>query len=211
MLERSSAGTLRAAPVLDQDLPFESVSLKAIWFSANTWGNGSIFGNVEFGTPWQALVAERKFYWLGVRERNLTAFRFLLTSDESIPSQIGLKRYDPMTDAGPVQYHMGTWLRRVGMMSEFLVDADLSLSLCTQFGAVTHNRDENCVRYKGGCIEQGSDCSRTAGRVIAYVLGNERHSIDGHGARSGSDIRSPGGARVCRGPRPRKVLRPSQP
>jgi hypothetical protein len=30
-------------------------------------------------------------------------------------------------------------------------------------------------------------------------------------ARSGPEIRSPGGARVCRGPRPREVLRPSQP
>lgn len=56
-------GKLRAGLVYDESRLKKSRT-SVTWLSANSWGQGSIYGNVQFSFAWSDLIGERHFYWV---------------------------------------------------------------------------------------------------------------------------------------------------
>ena len=56
-------GHIRAGLVYDESRLNRS-RLCVSWLSANTWANGSIYGNVQFTFDWRRIVKGRHVYWV---------------------------------------------------------------------------------------------------------------------------------------------------
>jgi hypothetical protein len=155
--------------------------ISVAWVSANTWGPGSIYGTVEFQFPWTNLILGRKIYWVeAMLNYNPSAYRLLLSNRDDLP--VGpIKPYDPAKDEGPLRVKDGKYHWNGDFTSEFMIEDDLSLGLCTGLNFVNHHR-QYCQASGPQCEDMRTQPSpqRTGGRMLSFVLGNGLHILDKH-------------------------------
>lgn len=168
-------GQLKAGLIYDESR-LRTSRISVSWVSANTWGPGSIYGNVQFSFPWETLIEGRRFYWVEpMPDYHPAAYRILLTDSDSVSKKV--TPYNPAKDRGPLRFRNGTWYWKSDNTSEFMVEADVSLEECNGFEFIEHNRNI-CRPYGDRCTDKAADVYRTGGRVLAFLLGNNVHSLD---------------------------------
>jgi hypothetical protein len=169
-------GRLRAGLIHDESRLNKSRTC-VTWVSANTWGPGSIYGNVQFSFAWLDLIRDRHFYWVeAMTEYSPPAYRILVTDRELGHSQY-LTPYDPSTNKGPLREREGTWYWNSDYTSEFMIDSDLRLQRCTAFDFIGRNADK-CRLNGSNCPDRAASTYRIGGRVLAFLLGNDLHCLD---------------------------------
>lgn len=117
---------LRAGLIYDESRLNRS-RMCVTWVSANTWGPGSIYGNVQFSFAWSDLIRDRRVYWVeAMPDYSPRAYRLLLT-DRDLSASRHVTPYDPASDEGPLRERDGVWYWNGNYTSEFMIDADLPL------------------------------------------------------------------------------------
>jgi hypothetical protein len=131
---------LKAGLIYDESKLRKS-RIAVTWLSANTWGPGSIYGNVQFAFPWADQVDGCRFYWVeamtGYRPH---AYRILLT-DRDLSQSKNVQEYDPSSDKGPLRERGGVWYWNASYTSEFMVEGDIGLEHCTDIDFIGHHSD----------------------------------------------------------------------
>jgi hypothetical protein len=160
------------------------------WGSANTWGQGSIYGNVQFTFDWSDILRDRRIFWVeAMPGYNPPAYRLLLTDRDLDP---GISRkivpYDPAADDGPLREREGVWYVNENYTSEFMIEDDLPLRRCKRVSFIRHRRDI-CRLHGPSCADRTASASETGGRFLAYMFGNGLHGLD-HAFRRHASMRS---------------------
>jgi len=160
-------GTIRAGLVYDESRLNRS-RLCVTWLSANTWTDGSIYGTVQFTFDWGDIINGQQIYWVeAMTDYSPSAYRLLLT-DRNLAKSSRVQVYDPTTDDGPLKRKGKTWYWNRDFTSEFMVEADLSLSLCKKLSFIRHH--ETICRLNGpSCPEKRIDHPTTGGRIMAFT------------------------------------------
>lgn len=170
-------GKLKAGLVEDESI-LRRRRLAVTWVSANRWGNGSIYGNVEFSFPWRTIVSDRRFYWVEVMNKyNPSAYRILLTNSDRDLSKWGLQAYNPSSDKGPLRERDGIWYWNGNYTSELMIDGDIDLEDCSDLQFIDHNR-ELCRTHKSSCPDRTADWKRTGARIITFLISNNLKCLD---------------------------------
>ena len=138
------------------------------WFSANTWGPGSIYGNVQFAFNWEDIIKDREIYWVEDMTYSTPAYRFLIT-DRDMSQSPHVTPYDPEVHKGPLRKRGEEWYWNTKCTSEFMIEADISLKDCTGLSFVSHNLNY-CRTYASACAYRQVSQNETAGRVLAFLL-----------------------------------------
>ena len=140
-------GRLRGGLIYDESRLRKS-RICVTWLSANTWGLGSIYGNVQFAFPWKRQIRKRHCYWVevmtGYRPR---AYRILL-SDRDLSESKYVREYDPASNRGPLRERGGAWYWNNQFTSEFMVEADIDLDQCTGFDFISHHHSSRAARFR---------------------------------------------------------------
>ena len=142
------------------------------WASANSWFNGSIYGNVRFEFDWKELADGKRFYWVeAITRYNPAAFRILISETE----HSDLKKYDVANGEGPLFYNStnDTWYRNGTLTSEFLFDEDLALEDCKKVGFDDHH-PSNCRRFGSQCPHLGKRGIEVGAKLLARIVGHRR-------------------------------------
>ncbi len=169
-------GKLRAGLVCDESRLNKSRT-SVTWLSANTWGLGSIYGNVQFTFSWSKLIEGRRFYWVeAMTSYSPSAYRILIT-DRDLSHSRHLTAYDPSSAKGPLRERGGTWYWNGNFTSEFMIDGDLELSECVSFEFISHNQNY-CRAYGSWCPDKRAQPFQIGARVLAFLLRNNLHAID---------------------------------
>jgi hypothetical protein len=140
------------------------------WASANTWANGSIYGNVRFEFDWKKLIDGKQFYWVeAMTKYNPPAFRILITEEP----QPNLQKYDAESKDGPVYYHSKNdkWYRNGKFTSEFLFDSNLSLNECTRVVFDDHHTSY-CRKTGPQCAYIGKPAAEAGAELVARLVGH---------------------------------------
>lgn len=169
-------GRLRAGLVSDESKLNRSRTC-VTWLSANTWAYGSIYGNVQFDFDWTKIIENRQVYWVeAMTNYHPDAYRFLLT-DRNMSGSKDVVPYDPEKDKGPLRKREDEWYWNGQYTSEFMLEDDVSLSDCTNISTISHNRD-SCALNGQGCKYKGTNLYKMAGRVLAFLLSSNLHTVD---------------------------------
>ncbi|MBR0891817.1 hypothetical protein [Bradyrhizobium diazoefficiens] len=149
------------------------------WASANTWVEGSIYGNVQFTFDWADIIRGRRVYWVeDMPDYSPPAYRLLLTDRDLSP---GVSRnviaYDPAVDKGPLREREGDWYWNDDYTSEFMIEDDLPLRLCRGVSFIRHRRDI-CRLHGCSCGDRTASEFMIGGRIMAFLLGSGVHSLD---------------------------------
>jgi hypothetical protein len=169
-------GRLRAGLIYDESRLNRSRTC-VTWVSANTWAHGSIYGNIQFSFAWSDLIKDRQIYWVeAMTGYSPHAYRLLLT-DRDLSRSRHVTPYDPSYSKGPLRERHGVWYWNARYTSEFMVDGDLDLCDCTAFEFIRHH-DSKCRVNGKNCPDHGAPPYRIGGRVLAFLIGNDLHSVD---------------------------------
>lgn len=167
---------LRAGLIYDESRLNRS-RMCVTWVSANTWAQGSIYGNVQLSFAWSDLIRDRRVYWVeAMPDYSPPAYRLLLT-DRDLSASRYLTPYDPASDKGPLRERDGVWYWNGTYTSEFMIDSDLPLRRCTGLAFINH-RPDRCRLNGSSCTDRTAPPYRTGGRVLAFLLGNDLHAVD---------------------------------
>ena len=156
--------------------------------SANTWGPGSIYGTVEFQFDWANMIEGRRIYWVeAMMDYRPPAYRFLLSRRDYIPGGL-ITPYNPTTDGGPLQLRNGVYYWNVNYTSEFMIEEDIPVDRCTGFRFVSHHT-QYCQSYGQACDDRRRqpEPSRTGSKMLSFILGSGRHTLDQQLKPEGSD------------------------
>ena len=147
------------------------------WMSAKTWGHGSIYGNVQFTFDWHSIVKSRHIYWVeAMTTYHPSAYRLLLT-DRNLTGSSHVKAYNPKTDNGPLKRKEDMWYWNGEYTSEFMIEEDLSLDMCTKIKFINHH-DRLCQSNGNSCPYLGAMPYKISPTVMAFILGNSIHNAD---------------------------------
>jgi hypothetical protein len=172
-------GRVKAGLVYDKSR-LNTSRISVSWVSANTWVDGSIYGTVEFQFTWADLVAGQNIYWVeAMEEYKPPAFRLLLSKRNDLAGPI--MPYDPANDEGPLRLKADKYYWNGSFTSEFMIADDLPLERCTGLNFVSHH-EKYCRPFgdKSEDIEKQPSHERTAGKMLAFVLGHGLHILDRH-------------------------------
>ena len=168
--------TLSAELIYDGIL--NATRTKVVYFSPNTWNEGSRYGAFEFTVDWNTLLDGRSIYWVeDIRSYRIPIYRFLLSRGNL--SGLPVQGYDPDTDNGPIRRVGGEWFWATGYAAEIVIDEDLPLWDVTKFGFGQHH-DHLCSDGRNGtCRERGYDgSSRAISSLMGVLLGRDIKSLD---------------------------------
>ena len=169
-------GRLRAGLVSDESKLNRSRTC-VTWLSANTWAYGSIYGNVEFAFDWTEIIENRQVYWVeAMPNYKPHAYRFLLT-DRDMSGSKDVVLYDPEKCRGPLRKREDKWYWNGDYTSEFMLEDDVFLRDCTNISTISHHRD-SCALNGQGCRYKGTNQYEMAGRVLAFLLSSNLHTVD---------------------------------
>jgi hypothetical protein len=141
------------------------------WVSPNSWGNGSLYGNVSFEFDWDRIVDGKDLYWVeAVTDYQPAAYRILISEKkhDSIPE---LQLYNERKPYGPIYFDGETWYRNGFYTGEFLIDSDLSLRDCSEIDFVDHN-DRICTK-SNACSDIGSSSADKGAELLATLIGRD--------------------------------------
>ena len=162
-------GCLRGGLIYDESKLNKS-RICVTWLSANTWVQGSIYGNIQFAYDWEAIIEGRRVYWVeAMTGYNPHAYRFLLTKRNMSRSSYVVE-YDPTKDKGPLRVRDGIWYRHENYTSEFMLEADIPLEKCKDLDFISHN-ERYCQLSGSSCRYRRDHPIKTAARVLAFLLG----------------------------------------
>ncbi|MFI5092976.1 MAG: hypothetical protein ACHQIK_06005 [Candidatus Acidiferrales bacterium] len=169
-------GYLRGGLIYDESRLKKS-RICVTWLSANTWAPGSIYGNVQFAFRWSKQIRKRRCYWVeAITRYNPHAYRILLT-DRDLSESKYVREYDPAFSKGPLRERDGAWYWNNQYTSEFMVESDISLDDCRGFDFISHH--SSICRVNGAsCGDFNTTAQKVGGRVMAFLLGNDVHTID---------------------------------
>jgi len=169
-------GCLRGGLIYDESKLRKS-RICVTWLSANTWGRGSIYGNVQFAFPWTKQIRRRHCYWVeAMKAYSPQAYRILLT-DRNLSKLEYVKEYDPASDKGPLRERSGTWYWNHRYTSEFMVEGDIDLDHCTGLDFIGHHG--SICRLDGKfCADFNTTTRSIGGKVMAFLLGHDLHTMD---------------------------------
>lgn len=169
-------GRIKAGLVHDESR-LQCSRMCVTWLSANTWNQGSIYGNVQFTFDWNSIVMGKCIYWVEeMKSYRPPAYRLLLT-DRNITRSDHVRVYDPKTDNGPLKQKGDMWYWNAKYTSEFMIEEDLLLNECKKMQFVNHN-PEICQRNGSSCPYLGATANKASATVMAFILGNSIHSSD---------------------------------
>jgi hypothetical protein len=169
-------GHLRGGLIYDESRLRKS-RICVTWLSANTWGPGSIYGNVQFAFPWNKQIRKRHCYWVEVMTGYRPhAYRILLT-DRNLSASKYVREYDPTSSKGPLRERDGEWYWNNRFTSEFMIESDISLNECTGFDFISHH-STICRLDGASCRDFNTTVHQVGGRVMAVLLGHGLHTID---------------------------------
>ena len=167
---------LRASLVYDESQLNKS-RICVTWLSANSWANGSIYGNIEFAFNWADIIGNRRVYWVEeMTQYKPPAYRLLLTARNMDQSR-HVVAYDPAKDKGPLRLKNGEWYYNGDYTSEFMLEDDIPLTTCQGLRFISHHA-MYCSRYGSSCKYKNDPDVRTASRLLALILGLDIQSID---------------------------------
>jgi hypothetical protein len=162
-------GKIRSSLVYDKS-KLNTHRVSVTWFSANTWGLGSIYGTTKFSFDWKSIIAGKKPYWVEViTSYRPHAFRILFASEP--PAGSIAVPYDPKTAKGPLKFRKGIWYRHKAYCSEFLLDSDVGISEAKEINFERHNLDR-CRFGKSSCPDKGVSHDQSVAKVSAFLLAN---------------------------------------
>ncbi|HEX8578739.1 MAG TPA: hypothetical protein VF655_04000 [Allosphingosinicella sp.] len=161
-------GKITGALIYDGKL--KATRTEVIYFSPNTWSDGSRYGAFEFAVHWDTLLRGRTLYWVeAIRSYKIPIYRFLLSSRDV--SALGVTPYDPDTDAGPIRRVGADWFWAQGFVAEIVIDETLPLSNVFQMNFVRHH-EHYCSLKRSSCPEAGYSKSwRNHAAFMAFLLG----------------------------------------
>lgn len=169
-------GALRAGLIADESKLNRSRTC-VTWLSANTWANGSIYGNVQFAFDWADIIDGLQVYWVeAMTGYSPAAYRFLLTDREMSMSK-HVKPYDPTIDEGPLVRRGGEWFWNDAYTSEFMIEADISLDTCKDVRFIRHH-PKICRSGRSKCEYKAFSETKTGGCILALLLGSSLNSAD---------------------------------
>lgn len=169
-------GRLRAGLVSDESKLKRSRTC-VTWLSANIWAHGSIYGNVEFAFDWTKIIENRQVYWVeAMTSYRPHTYRFLLT-DRDMSGSNYVVPYDPEKDKGPLRKREDKWYRNGEYTSEFMLEDDVFLRDCTNMSTISHH-PRSCALNDQGCPYKGKNLYEMAGRVLAFLLASNLHTVD---------------------------------
>ena len=132
-------GRIRSSLIFDESILKKTRSCVS-WVSPNTWGPGSIYGNVVFIFNWKKLIQDKHVYWVENQTTGRQKIIRMLISEDAY-ADYSLHEYNPETDHGPLRYDQGTnqWFFHGGITNEYMLLFDLPLSACRGITLVDHH------------------------------------------------------------------------
>ena len=121
---------------------------------------------MQFTFDFSDIAARRKIYWVEARKYKRDAYRFII-SDQDL-SNLPVTAYDPVMEDGPLRQFNGLWYWNSLHTAEFMLDSSLILHFCKKIDFILHH-DRFCAA-PGGCGDLGSDGTKAAGRLLAFLL-----------------------------------------
>ena len=147
------------------------------WLSANTWGNGSIYGNVQFAFDWAKIIEDRQVYWVeAMTGYKSHAYRFLLTDRDMSRSKYVVP-YDPEKDKGPLRKRENKWYWNGKYTSEFMLEDDVVLRGCKGISFISHH-PSICRPDGQGCTYKTASSQKMASCVLAFLLSSNLHAVN---------------------------------
>ena len=162
-------GSIRSSLIWDESR-LNNTRTCVSWLSPNDWGNGSIYGNIQFNFNWIDIISNKNFYWVeAMHKYRPPAYRILVT-DSDYSSQ-GLQQYDSTAGDGPIYFDdkQDTWYRNGKYTGEFLIDRDINLDECTSIEFIAHNKTK-CKKYSSTCTFLKSYPPEIGARFISSML-----------------------------------------
>ncbi|GAA2858124.1 hypothetical protein GGQ99_002382 [Aminobacter niigataensis] len=166
-----------AARLVYDESKLNKSRLPVVWTSANSWADGSIYGNVEFCFEWARLVSGMEFYWVeAITKYKPPAYRLLVSMPgASLPNGL-VAQYNPAVDDGPIKLVAGKWFWNGTNTSEIMFAHDLSLEQAT-IGFVDHH--PRMCRYGGSqCPERTHKNYHASSRVLSHILAKNVQTLD---------------------------------
>ena len=146
------------------------------WLSPNTWGYGSLYGNVQFSFDWMKIIKGRKLYWVeDMPKYSPSAYRLLVT-DRTLAKADAPVAYDPISDSGPIRLQDGKWYWRSDRTCELMLDSNLLLADCVDFYFIDHHK--TYCSATSGCDDRNLSIYESGARVLASILAGGIHSLD---------------------------------
>jgi hypothetical protein len=169
-------GFIRSSLVWDESV-LRNTRTCVAWVSPNTWGNGSIYGNVSFEFRWDELVDGLNLYWVeDMPPYNPPAFRILASQKAEGLSDL-VTPYDPTVGDGPLFLSDGLWYWNGNYTGEFMIDADLPLKCCEAVDFASHH--PNICAKSLACPDKGLGSNAAGSVVVAAAIGQDIEAAAG--------------------------------
>jgi hypothetical protein len=160
------------------DGKLKSTPTKVVFLSPNHWGaNGYVYGSIQFVTSFEAMIGNRKLFWVeDILEYKTTILRFLASRHDW--QQRGLQPYNPSQGSGPLRKDGDSWFYLKKYAIEIALDEDLNLTDFHMLNFVQHH-DEACVRSNNNCQEKGRQGSHRAwAAFFGHLIGMNRTALN---------------------------------
>jgi hypothetical protein len=141
------------------------------WLSPNYWFNGSRYGNVEFMFDFEALIKDKRYYWVETIDYSPIACRILIT-DKDYSDR--LSEYNPAVDNGPWIYESsnGVHHRNISICLEFMVESNFSFDQIQEINFVNHH-DYQCNISPKSCTDKGLTRELATFRFISSIVAHD--------------------------------------
>lgn len=161
-------GKIRQNPIFDRS-KLNTSRVLVVWASPNHWTNGFRYGNVAFQFGFQALVVNKKYYWVeAMTGYTPTACRILVTSEDRSNT---LTPYDPAAGDGPWWFDGKDHYYNSNYCLEFMFESELKLSDLDDFNFVKHH-SSFCSRSRdvgNRCPERGKEAGPAGAKFFAMA------------------------------------------
>lgn len=152
---------------------------EVIYFSPNTWGNGSRYGSFQFEINWSTLIDGRSLYWVeAIRDYQIPIYRFLVSRRNV--SHLPVQAYDPELDTGPLRRMGDEWYWATGSAAEVVIDEAVPVHDISRLRFDKHH-DDYCSEWwlNGKCPEKGWSGSWNAhAKLVACLLGRPLKTLN---------------------------------
>jgi hypothetical protein len=170
-------GLIRSSLVWDESRLKNSRTCVS-WVSPNSWGHGSIYGNVSFEFDWNTLGSGKKLYWVeAITTYHPHAYR-ILVSDQNYESwdELVPYPYDVKERKGPIYWDGKTWYRNARYIGELLIDRDLPLHECREIRFMYHN--PRICKKNGSICKHIKLSNHEAGAIVlANLIGRRTGNV----------------------------------
>jgi len=153
-----------------------SERITVIWLSPNSWGQGSLYGNIRFTFDFNTLIANKHYYAVEVMgEYNPDACRILISDKEYEDSEL-LTSYEPRNKYdGPWHFDEETqkhyYLK--GVTIEFMFEEGISISNSTKIDCVSHHNEYCNITRQGNCNYLGSTAELSEVKLTSHLIAND--------------------------------------